>query len=112
MLAENNILKLEDELAVQETKVVWKWEKKKLPPCTQSLITEKIDNLRGRRFETLRNLKANSIHTRLAKRAGSEVGSLTSVKSKKTVVLGSKKKIIDEKYKYICRNRTCYICRE
>ena len=111
-LAENNILKLEDELAVQETKVVWKWEKKKLPPGTQTLITEKIDNLRGRRFETLRNLKANSIHIRLAKRAGSEVGSLTNVKSKKTVVLRSKKKIIDEKYKYTCRTRNCYICRE
>ena len=86
--------------------------KEKITPGTMSLIIEKIDNLRGRRFETLRKSKACSINMRLAKRAGSEIGSLSNIKSKKTVVLRTKNKIIDEKYKYTCRNRTCYLYRE
>lgn len=46
----HSILKLEDELEVQETKIVWKWETGKLPPGSRQILMEKTDNLRGRRF--------------------------------------------------------------
>ena len=110
-LKEHQILKIEDELAVQETKLVWKWDKQKLPPGTQSLIIERVNNLRGRHFDVFRNSKACSINNRLAKRAGQEVRSVMTIKSKKTVVSRARNKILESKYSYTCSNRTCYICR-
>ena len=110
-LKEHQILKLEDEIAVQETKLVWKWDKHKLPPGTKSLISERVDNLRGRRFDIARNSKVCSINNRLAKRAGVELRSFMTIKSKKTVVSHARTKIFEDKYSYTCRNRTCYICR-
>ena len=73
-LKEHQILKLEDELAVQETKLVWKWAKQELPPGSQSLLVERVNNLRGRQFDIVRHSKACSINNRLAKRAGTEIG--------------------------------------
>ena len=110
-LKEHQILKLEDEIAVQETKLVWRWDKRKLPPGSNSLIVEKVDNLRGRRFDIARNSKTGSINNRLAKRAGKELRSLVTIKSKKTVVLRARSKIFEDNYSYTCSNRTCYICR-
>jgi len=44
------IMKFNDELKLQEIKFVWKWQKNKTPESLKQLITEKNDNLRGRRF--------------------------------------------------------------
>ena len=45
------ILSLEDELMVQESKLIWKWENKTLPKSLESIIEEKNDRLRFRRFK-------------------------------------------------------------
>jgi len=65
-LKNNNILKLEDELIIQECKFLHRWEKN-LPSSLVNLINEKHDRLRGRRFIIPRNLKDNSVRTRLGK---------------------------------------------
>ncbi len=111
-LKENGILKIEDELEVQETKIVWKWEKDKLPPGSKQILVEKNDNLRGRRFERHRRIGGKTINARLAKRAELTIEGTRSIKTKKAVVSLTKKKIIDEKYNMVCRNRACYICQE
>ena len=110
-LKEHQILKLEDELAVQETKLVWRWDKHKLPPGSNSLLVERVDNLRGRRFDIARNSKVGSINNRLAKRAVKEVRSCMTIKSKKSVVSHTRNKIFEDKYSYLCRDRMCFICR-
>jgi len=102
------ILKIEDELAVQETKIVWKWEKNKLPLGTKQLLIEKQDS----RFERYPRASQNSINFRLSKRAENSIKLVKNIKSKKAVVQRTKSKFIAEKYKFTCRNRGCYICRE
>jgi len=53
-----------------------------------------------------------TINSRLAKRAEMTIQRLGSIKTKKAVVALTKKKIMDEKYNLVCRNRACYICQE
>jgi len=108
-LKEHEILKLEDEIAVQEAKIVWKWEKKQLPPGSICLLKEKQDNLRGRRFERHNRIGPRSINARLAKRAENSIEIVKNLKTKKSVVSHLKKKIIEENYTFICRNRACFI---
>jgi len=63
------ILKLEDKLFVQECKLIWKWEKGKVPPGLKQLLEEKQDRLRARRFNRYRNSGQGSINHQLATRA-------------------------------------------
>lgn len=104
-----SILKLEDELTIQESKVVWRWEKGKLPKALNPIIVEKIDNLRRRRFVIPRNAE-QSIVARLNKRAETSIGSISLSKSKKAMSKKMKAAILNEKYSAVCRRRGCYIC--
>ena len=109
-LQEYKLMEFEDELAVQEAKIVWKWEKKKIPKGLSDLIKEKTDNLRGRRFEKYRNSKSTSINFRLANRAQKEIHTLSNSKTKKGLITSLRKPIFEEKYSFTCTRRNCYIC--
>jgi len=108
-LQKYNILKLVDELKLQESKFVWKWEKKKSPVSLRNLLVEKQDNLRGRRFVIDRKWKSGSISHRLATRANNEITSLVQYKTKQT--LTKHKKIeVNLSYSFVCRLRNCFVC--
>jgi len=103
------ILKLEDELAIQESKQIWKWDKKKIPSSLNDILTEKFDNLRNRRFVINRKWKKGSISLRLATRANSSIKVIEGIKTKKSLVTKLKKNI-NATYTYNCINRNCFIC--
>ena len=106
---EHRILKFEDELKIQEAKIIWRWEKLKLPTSLMPIIDEKIDNLRGRRFFIPRGAKPHSIVARLNKRAESLISSITLSKTKKSMSSRLKTSTINN-YSFTCRRRDCYIC--
>jgi hypothetical protein len=108
-LRKYKILKLNDEIKIQEQKVVWKWEKKKIPKSLNSLIEEKNDRLRGRRFNLIRNSKQLSIHSRLTKIANSSMNEITKFSSLEALSSNLKKSALDH-YDTTCRTRNCYIC--
>jgi hypothetical protein len=91
---------LEDELEVQETKLVWKWEKGKLSPGTKQLLVEKVDNLRGRRFERHGRIGSKSINARLAKKAENSIERVKNFKTKKSCSIEHQKKIVGRKIQY------------
>jgi hypothetical protein len=105
-----NILKLEDELDLAECKIIWKWEKHKLPQSLAPLIVEKHVNLRRRRFNIPRNSKDSSIEVRLAKKANSLMTTISNFKTKKILAKHIKTDIINRKYSFLCRRRSCFIC--
>ncbi len=109
-LQKYKILKLEDELAVQESKFLWKWENNHLPKSLKEIIKEKEDNLRGRRFITINNMKKGSICQRLTKRANSSIPRIVMAPSKKTLVKTLGKQIMANEYNYNCLSRNCFIC--
>jgi hypothetical protein len=108
-LKNTNILKLEDELAVQESKFVWRWEKSKLPKTLQQLILEKNDNLRRRRFIIPRGAHNSSIVSRLNRRAENTISSISLAKTKKSMTTKLKKSIMTT-YSLVCTRRDCFIC--
>ncbi len=108
-LKEHCILALEDELTLQESKVLWRWEKKELPRSLRNLIEEKQDNLRGRRFIIPRGAKPGSLISRLNKRATTSIAAISTFKTKKCMSKNLKCSII-ENYSFVCRRRDCYIC--
>ena len=108
-LLQNNLLKLDDELLIQEAKIIWKWEKKKNPKGLQMILEEKIDRLRGRRFKSIRNIKPNSINSRLAKNANYNITSIANNKSLKSLSQSLKMRALDS-YNLPCRTRNCFIC--
>jgi hypothetical protein len=79
------ILKLEDELSIQESKFLWKWNTKKVPKSLWSIIKEREDRLRGRRFEISRTLGNSSINKRLTKLANSQINLISPFKSIKVL---------------------------
>ena len=104
------LLKFEDELRIQELKFIWKWENHKVPTSLKDLITERLDNLRNRRFNIARNSKVGSISARLTKRANLSMNTISQFKTKHTLIKNLKKDTLSS-YNYNCRNRTCFICR-
>jgi len=109
-LQELKIPKLEDEIDISETKIIWRWENNKIPKSLKDLITEKQDNLRGRRFVIPRQAKPENIVSRLAKRATNSISSLMPYRTKKSLVFNLKKRIVDNNYTFQCRRRDCFIC--
>ena len=103
------ILKLEDELAIQESKIIWKWDKKKIATSLNVLLTEKLDNLRNRRFNINRKWKKGSVSLRLATRANTSMKFIEVMKTKKSLVTKIKKNI-NATYTYDCVNRNCFVC--
>jgi hypothetical protein len=84
----HSILKLEDELEVQETKIVWEWETGKLSPGSRQILMEKTDNLRGRRFQRPNRMRPKSIcvKLKLAYLSEAKIEQVKNVKNKKTVI--------------------------
>jgi hypothetical protein len=78
-------------LAVQESKLIWKWEHKKIAPGLANIINEKHDRLRGRRFNLERSLKLNSIHSRLVRRANKNIKQISEYTTKKNLAINMKK---------------------
>ncbi len=108
-LQKYNLLKLSDELKLQETKLIWKWEKKKIPNGLNHLLIIKQDNLRGTRFVIDRTWKLGSISHRLATRANRELNSIKQYNTKMTLTK-HKKQEINRSYSFVCRTRNCFIC--
>ena len=80
-LTEHNILKLEHELEIQESKLVWKWTKNKIPSGLKPLIVERQNILRSRRFENVRGSKNDSINYRLFKCATNSINRIDNFMS-------------------------------
>ena len=105
------ILKLEDELSVQEEKLVWKWEKSKTPKGLENILIEKIDQLRGRRFVKYTRAKQESINFRLASRADKVITKVSDLTSKRSVTTHARNELFNTKYNFSCTTRNCFICR-
>ena len=108
-LKNHGLLKLSDELSIQESKIIWKWDKKKIPKSLMDIISERVDNLRGRRFNINRNYKTGNISYRLAKRANNFISIISPPKTKKSLAKKLRKEILSS-YVYNCRQRNCFIC--
>jgi len=108
-LQKYGIFKFKDELSLQESKLLWKWEKKKIPSSLGNIITERVDNLRGRRFNINRLWVVNSISARLATRANKSINTISMAKSKMSLI-NKLKKEISLTYNFHCRIRNCFIC--
>jgi hypothetical protein len=106
---QHKLLNLSEELQIQESKLLWRWNKKIVPKSILSLIEEKNDRLRGRRFVISRNLRNNSINTRLTKRANKSISCIANAKSLKVLATKLKNETLD-KYNIPCRIRNCYTC--
>jgi hypothetical protein len=108
-LQKYNLLKLEDEIKLQEFKMLWRWNAKKLPESLSDIIVERQDRLRGRRFNIPIHLKNNAISTRLTKRANISMIDIANHRFKKNLATHIKKSSLDQ-YSFTCNNRNCFIC--
>jgi hypothetical protein len=90
-LSEHKILKLVDEIKLAEMKIIWRWEKKKLPFGLKNIRVENNTRvLRSRQFVRDRRWKTdNSIANRLSVRATKEIMNVSIAIS----INGLKKKI-------------------
>jgi hypothetical protein len=80
---ENSILKIENELEIAESKIIWRWNKKIIPKGLKSIITEVAnENLRNRKFVRDIKWKQDSISYRLASRALKEIKDIEIARSK------------------------------
>jgi hypothetical protein len=110
-LMENKILKLDDELRTAEMKMIWRWEKKKIPLGLKNIITEIDQNrLRHRKFKREVNWKQDSISYRLATRAMKDIKDIEIAKSKNGLKNKIKNTCILVDYNNACRIRNCRLC--
>jgi len=94
-LRELQILKLEDELKLSEIKLIWRWEKNKLPLGLRGILLERPNvRLRSRQFERPRLWKNDSISYRLATCAIKEIKDIEIARSKKGLTKKYRKKDI------------------
>jgi hypothetical protein len=110
-LEKYQILKLEDELAIQESKILWKWDNGKIPQGLKDIITERADGLRGRRFNLMRGGKQNSINWRLSSRANKSIQIISKSTSTKSLSTAMQKQLFNVKYKFRCVTRNCFVCK-
>jgi hypothetical protein len=112
-LREHKILKLEDELKIAEAKIIWRWNKKKIPLGLRSIIEERHDNrLRNRQFVRDHRWTQESIAYRLSPRATKEIKDIEIAKSKKGLVKKNRNKTFLIDYNTNCRIRNCCICNQ
>ena len=79
----NRILKFVDEVKLAEMKIIWRWEKKKIPLGLRDIIRENTSRtLRHRKFIRNPAWQAESIASRLAVRATKEIKEIEIAKSK------------------------------
>ena len=106
----HGILKFDDEVAMSEIKIVWRWEKNKIPLGLKSIIVEKLTRqLRNRQFESNVRWKPNSISRRIAIRAKNEIKEIELCKTINAIKKKIKLKILNS-YNTICNVRNCFIC--
>jgi len=103
------LLRLEDEVKIQICKTIWKWDKKKLPKSLNTILQEKTDRLRNRRFVINRLWKMDSIARRLGDMANKQINNITVANSRQGLARKLKKETL-LKYRFSCRERNCYIC--
>jgi len=108
-LKSNGLLTLKDEINIQESKWLFKWNTRTLPTSLIPILEEKNDRLRGRRFKIDRNLKNNSIGIRLTKQANKNIQKITAYKSVNCLTHGMKSEALVS-YDIPCRTRNCFIC--
>ena len=112
-LVEHKILKLEDELRIAESKIIWRWSKNKIPLGLKDILTIRgHQNLRRRKFVRQPEWKQDSIAYRLSTRATKEDSEISIAKSKKGLVKKIKEKCFLIDYNTQCRTRNCYICNQ
>jgi hypothetical protein len=109
-LRSNEILLLTDEIKLQESKWLYKWERGLLPISLKPIIEEKFDRLRGRRFKINRNTKLNGIEARLTKLANKDISKITAFTSLEKLSQNIKREALNG-YDVPCRLRNCFICR-
>jgi len=110
-LKEHKILKVEDEMRIAEAKLIWRWEKKKIPEGLKEIIKENNNvNLRNRNFIRERTWNQDSIAYPLATRAKNEIKDIEIARSKKGLVKKYKYTICLVNYNSECRVRNCFIC--
>ena len=110
-LKEHRILKLEDELKIAESKIIWRWNKKLIPKGLSNIITENTTvNLRNRQFTRHPSWKLDSISSRLAIRTKKEIKDIEIARSKKGLVKKYKSNICLIEYNTPCQTRNCFIC--
>jgi len=107
-----NILSLEDELMLAESKLIFKWSKQELPQGLKNLISERNNRtLRNRQFVISNKWKKSSISYRLGIRAKKELTSISKYKNTKSLAKGLKEQAMTILTHKICTVRNCYICR-
>ncbi len=112
-LKKHGILKIEDELKIAESKIIWRWEKGKIPLGLINIIEERTgNNLRNRQFSRNIRWDQNSIAYRLATRAKNEIQDIALARSKKGLAKKLKNKYLLTDYNTACRIRNCFICTE
>jgi hypothetical protein len=110
-LVENSILKIENELEIAESKIIWRWNKKIIPKGLKNIITEVAnENLRNRKFVRDIKWKQDSISYRLTSRALKEITNIEIARSKKGLANKIKKRCLLIDYNTQCRLRNCQIC--
>jgi len=105
------ILKLEDDLSVQEGKLIWKWSQEKTPPGLKDIIKEKNDRLRRRRFIKDKDSNPESINWRLATKAEKIIATIAQCRSKKKATNVLRTEIFSSKYSTSCTTPQCPVCR-
>jgi hypothetical protein len=110
-LIEHNILKLDDELRINESKVIWRWEMRKLPRGLRDILIE-IDghNLRNQKFSRPIAWKNNSLANRFATLATKSIDEISIARSKKGLCKKLRKKCHLIDYAIPCRIRNCQNC--
>ena len=109
-LVTHGMFKLEDELALSEIKMVWRWSKNKLPEGLKYIIKERVTRqLRHRQFENEVRWKPYSISRRLANKAKKYITEIDLCNTKLTLKNRFKKQF-SATYAQPCNTRNCYIC--
>jgi len=110
-LKEFKILKLEDEIKLAEMKIVYRWEKKRIPLGLKDIIVEVHSRtLRNRKFRKDNTWKQDSISYRLADRASKQIKEIEIAKSINGLKNKIKNKCFLVDYNTQCRMRNCFIC--
>ncbi len=98
-LRDLKILKLEDELQVAESKIIWRWIKNKIPQGLKDIIKERNNqSLRNRQFIREREWTNDSISYRLANRAKKDIKEIEIARTKKGLAKKLKNNITMIKY--------------
>ena len=107
----NKILKFVDEIKLAEMKIIWRWEKNKIPQGLRNIIRENtFRTLRQRKFVRDPAWHIDSIASRLAVRATKEIKEIEIARSKNGLKNKIKNNCFLADYNVQCRTRNCFIC--